>query len=150
MTLKVGDIPPDFTLKDQNGRDVTLSALSGRTVLLSFHPLAWTKICGQQMLSLEDNYGRFQEKNAIPLGISVDPVPSKKAWAERELKITQTSLLSDFWPHGAVSRGLGLFREQDGFSQRANVVIDARGRVSFIKIYDIARLPDIEEILSTI
>jgi peroxiredoxin len=150
MVIKVGDTAPDFTLKDQNGREATLSALKGQIVLLSFHPLAWTKICAQQMKSLEDNYQRFKEKNTVALGVSVDSIPSKKAWAERELNITKTSLLSDFWPHGDLARSIGLFREQDGFSERANIIIDAQGRVSFVKIYDISQLPDIEEILNKI
>jgi len=150
MAIKIGDTLPDFTLKDQKGTDVTLSALRGKNVVLSFHPLAWTKICAQQMRSLEDNHQRFNEKNTIALGVSIDSVPSKKAWAERDLGITKTSLLSDFWPHGGVARSLGLFREQDGFSERANVILDAQGVVSFVKIYEISTLPDIEEVLNNI
>ena len=150
MAIKIGDTLPDVTLKDQNGAKMTLSALQGKNVLLSFHPLAWTKVCAQQMRSLEDNHHRFKAKNTVAFGISVDSVPSKKAWAERELNITQTALLSDFWPHGGFAKSLGLFREQDGFSERANVIIDTRGRVSFIKIYDIPQLPDIEEVLKNI
>ncbi|UCC11941.1 MAG: peroxiredoxin [candidate division WOR-3 bacterium] len=150
MAIKVGDNAPDFTLKDQNGDEVTLTALQGKNVLLSFHPLAWTKICGQQMKSLEDNLLRFQEKKTVAFGVSVDSVPSKKAWAERDLGIIKTSLLSDFWPHGGIAQRFGIFREQDGFSQRANIIIDTQGRVSFVKIYDISQLPDIEEILNKI
>ncbi len=150
MAIRVGDTAPDFTLKDQNGNEVTLLALRGKNVLLSFHPLAWTKICGQQMKSLEDNYLRFQEKKTVAFGVSVDSVPSKKAWAERDLGISKTSLLSDFWPHGGTAKRFGLFREQDGFSQRANVIIDVQGRVSFVKIYDISQLPDIDEIVNEI
>lgn len=150
MAIKVGDTAPDFTLKNQNGDEVTLSALQGKNVLLSFHPLAWTKICGQQMQSLEDNFQRFQEKKTVAFGVSVDSVPSKKAWAERELGIKKISLLSDFWPHGSTAQRFGIFREQDGFSQRANIIIDAQGHVSFVKIYDISQLPDIEEILNEI
>jgi peroxiredoxin len=150
MAIKTGDTVPDFTLKDQNGKDVTLSAYKGKNVLLSFHPLAWTKICAQQMQSLENNYQRFTEKNTIALGVSVDSVPSKKAWAERDLHITRTSLLSDFWPHGGVARSLGLFRDKDGFSERANVILDARGTVSFVKVYEISTLPDIEEVINNL
>lgn len=150
MAIKIGDTVSDFTLKDQNGTDVTLSDLQGRNVVLSFHPLAWTKICAQQMRSLEDNHQRFNEKNTIALGVSIDSVPSKKAWAERDLGITKTSLLSDFWPHGGVARSLGLFRERDGFSERANVILDAQGVVRFVKIYEISTLPDIEEVLNNI
>ena len=150
MPIKVGDTVPDFTLKAHTGTEVTLSSLRGTNVVLSFHPLAWTKICAQQMRSLEDNHQRFNDNNTVALGVSVDSVPSKKAWAEQELKIVHTPLLADFWPHGDLARRLGLFREHDGFSERANIIIDTRGRVCFVRIYEISQLPDIEEILSHI
>jgi len=73
-----GEIAPDFVLKDQNGKDFTLSELKGRRVLLLFHPLAWTEICALQMQSLEENKGVFESLNTVPVGLSVDPVPSKK------------------------------------------------------------------------
>ena len=77
MPIKVGDTVPDFTLKAHTGTEVTLSSLRGTNVVLSFHPLAWTKICAQQMRSLEDNYQRFNDNNTVALGVSVDSVPSK-------------------------------------------------------------------------
>jgi peroxiredoxin len=76
-------------------------------------------------------------------------VPSKKAWAE-SLGIKNTRLLSDFWPHGKVARAYGLFRKDDGISERANVIIDEKGTVAFIKVYPIGKLPDIEEILDVL
>ncbi|MBN1331241.1 MAG: redoxin domain-containing protein [Candidatus Heimdallarchaeota archaeon] len=144
--IKVGTKAPDFILHDQNKNEIALSELKGKKVLLSFHPLAWTSICAKQMQSLEANYERFVKLNAIPLGISVDSVPTKKAWADH-LKITQISLLADFWPHGKLAQTLGIFREKEGISGRVNIVIDENQMVSFIKIYDIPELPDIEEIL---
>jgi peroxiredoxin len=72
---EVGDLAPDFTLKDQDGNDVTLSALRGKKVILSFHPLAWTEVCKIQMQDLEKHREKFAELNAIALGISVDSVP---------------------------------------------------------------------------
>ncbi len=101
------------------------------------------------MKSLEANHERFEQLNAIALGISVDTVPSKRAWA-KELGIRKTSLLSDFWPHGTVAQLYGLFREKDGFSERANVVIDESGRIVFVKIYPIPQLPEIEEIIEVL
>lgn len=115
-------------------------------MLLSFHPLAWTKVCGQQMQSLEANQAAFERSGTVCLGMNVDPVPSKHAWA-KELGIKKTPLLSDFWPHGMVANSLGLFREKDGFSERANVIIDEQGKVIFVKIYEIPQLPDINEII---
>ncbi|TET99168.1 MAG: peroxiredoxin, partial [Candidatus Stahlbacteria bacterium] len=144
--MKVGEKAPDFVLKDHNGIEFKLSDLKGNRVLLSFHPLAWTSVCAKQMQSLETNKERFDELNTIAVGVNVDPIPSKKAWAG-ELGIKNTKLLSDFWPHGEVAKKYGIFREKEGFSERANIIIDENGKVIFTKVYDINQLPDIEEII---
>jgi peroxiredoxin len=107
--------------------------------------LAWTSVCAKQMQTLEENYARFLELNVIPIGISVDPVPSKKAWAE-SLGIKKLRILSDFWPHGEVAKKYNIFIEEYGFSERANVIVDEDGEIIFFKIYPIRELPDIEEI----
>lgn len=145
--MKTGDKIPDFVLKDQHNKELRLSNLKDKKVLLSFHPLAWTKICAQQMKSLEENQERFNELNTVAIGLSVDTVPSKHAWA-KELGIKNTKLLSDFWPHGKVAKKLGIFRRKKGFSERANIIVDEDQKVIFFKIYDIPQLPDIQEILN--
>lgn len=147
--ISIGDVAPDFTLKDNRGDMVSLSDYKGKKVLLSWHPLAWTRVCAEQMESLENNYARFEELGTIPLGLSVDPYPSKNAWA-KELKIANVKLPSDFWPHGAIAKTYGLFREKEGFSERANVVIDENGKIIWIKVYDIHELPDIEEVIQVL
>ena len=147
--VKVGDTAPDFTLKDQNGKDFGLTGQKGKRVVLSFHPLAWTEVCSKQMQSLENNYSTFESLRTVPIGLSVDAVPSKKAWAE-QLGITKTQLLADFWPHGSVAILYDLFRENNGFSERANVIIDDKGQVIFYKTYPLGQLPDINEIIEFI
>lgn len=147
--IKKGDKAPAFTLKDQDNNEVKLTDYKGKRLLLSFHPMAWTKVCAEQMKSLEANAEEFEKLNTVALGISVDTVPSKKAWA-KELSITTTRLLSDFWPHGAVAQAYGIFRDKIGTSERANVVIDEKGVVVFFKVYDISQLPDIKEIIDTL
>jgi peroxiredoxin len=144
--IAVGSKAPDFILKDQDGKQVQLSELKGKKVLLSFHPLAWTRVCAEQMKSLEVNYERFEKLNTIALGLSVDAVPSKKAWA-KELAIEKTRLLSDFWPHGEVAKLYDIFREKDGFSERANIIVDENLKVIFAKTYPISQVPDIEEVI---
>jgi len=144
--LQKGETAPDFILKDQDGKEFRLSNLRGKRVLLSFHPLAWTGVCAKQMQSLEDKISIFESLNTVPVGISVDSVPTKKAWAE-QLEIKKVRLLSDFWPHGGVARLYGLFREKDGFSERANVIVDENGKVIFSKVYELGELPDIQEII---
>lgn len=147
--VSVGEKEKDFTISDQDGKDITLSDFKGKKVLLSFHPLAWTSVCAAQMKSLEKNKNRFDKLNTVALGISVDTVPSKKAWA-KELGIKKTRLLSDFWPHGEVAALYGIFREKDGFSERANIIVDEKGQVAFVKVYPTAQLPDIEEIIKAL
>ena len=144
--IGVGAKAPDFSLKDQSGKTVKLSGLAGKRVLLSFRPIAWTAVCHDQMKSLEDNHAQLDQLNAVALGIGVDSVPSNKAWAD-SMAIKNTKLLSDFWPHGAVAKAYGVFRENDGFSERANIVIDENGKVIFARTYPISEQPDIEEII---
>jgi peroxiredoxin len=147
--IKVGAAAPDFTLKDQNETDVKLSALRGKRVVFAFHPLAWTSVCAEQMLDLERHKPDFDRLGAVALGISVDSVPSKRAWAE-SLGIKETALLADFWPHGAVAQLFGIFREQNGFSERAVFIVDEWGIVRFAKVYPIRELPPIKEILDAL
>jgi peroxiredoxin len=146
MTVKVGDIIQDFTLKSHSDSQVNTADIKGKKILLSFHPLAWTPVCAKQMISLENNYDKFTQLNVVPLGISIDSVPCKKAWAE-SLGIKQLNLLADFWPHGDVARKLDIFIEKLGFSERANIIIDAGRKVVFSKVYPIKELPDINEII---
>lgn len=143
--VDVGDEAPDFTLKDQHNREFTLSELKGKKVLLSFHPLAWTGVCAKQMKSLEDYKAVFDKTDTVAVGISIDTVPSKHAWA-KELGIKDTRLLSDFWPHGEVATKYGIFLEEKGISGRVNIILDENQKIVFFKVYDIPQLPDIEEI----
>ncbi len=145
--VSVGNLATDFVLKDQFGQDFILSAFRGKNVLLSFHPLAWTSVCTGQMKSLEENYQRLTDLETTAVGISVDSVPCKKAWAEH-LDLRKTRLLSDFWPHGDIALKYGNFRTREGTAGRANVVVDKEGNVVFAKQYEIATLPDMGEIVS--
>ncbi len=145
--IKLGEKIPNFVLKNQHNKEVRLSDFKEKRVLLSFHPLAWTGVCTKQMKSLEEFKTEFDALNTVALGISVDPVPSKHAWA-KDMGVRETHLLSDFWPHGEFAKELGIFREKEGFSERANIIIDENSNVIFIKIYDIPQLPDIQEIIN--
>jgi peroxiredoxin len=144
--INVGSKAPEFSLKDQYGKTFKLSGFKGKKLLLSFRPLAWTPVCHDQMRLLEENHRRFDELNTIALGVGVDSVPSNKAWGQ-SMDIKNTRLLSDFWPHGKVAVLYGIFREKDGFSERANIIIDEKQKVVFVKVYPTAQLPDFNEII---
>ena len=144
--IQLGAMAPDFALADQNGELVTLSQFKGKKVLLSWHPLAWTSVCTDQMRSLDRNADRFAEKNTVVLGLSVDPEPCKSVWA-RALCLKQLKILSDFNPLGAVARSYGIFSTEHGASKRANILINEVGMVIWVKKYEIRTLPDVEEVL---
>lgn len=145
-SLSIGDEAPNFTAIDNNDSYIRLSDFRGKKVLLSWHPLAWTPVCTDQMRALEANWFTFEKLNTIPMGFSVDPVPCKKIWAA-SLSIEKMLLPSDFWPHGKIAKEYGIFRENDGISERANFIVDEYGKIFWAKIYPMEQLPDIDEIL---
>lgn len=144
--IEVGSKAPDFALKDQNGKTFKLSSFKGKKVLLSFRPMAWTSVCHDQMRLLEENHQSFDQFNTVATGIGCDSVPSNKAWGQ-SMDIKNTRLLSDFWPHGKVAGLYGIFRDKDGVSERANILVDEEQKVIFARVYPPAQLPDFEEIL---
>jgi peroxiredoxin len=144
--VKPGDPAKNFSLKDQNDKTFDLYEQEGKRVLLSFHPLAWTEFCAAQMTSLEENREVLASLNCVPVGISVDSRPCKQAWAQ-SLMIVHSPLLCDFWPHGAIALKYGLFREENGFSERANVLVDENQKVVFVKVYPVHSVPDIREVI---
>jgi peroxiredoxin len=146
---KIGEKAKNFTLEDQNEETFTLSSFKGKRILLSFHPLAWTSVCAEQMKALEKNKDAFDSLNTIAVGLSVDSVPSKKAWA-KSLDVKNTRLLSDFWPHGKVAKLYGIFRAEDGISERANIIVNEEQKIVFFKIYKLGQLPDIQEVIGVL
>jgi len=102
------------------------------------------------MPSYEDDLSRFEEYNTQVLGISVDSIPSHKAWAKSIGGISYP-LLSDFYPHGAVAQSFGVLRTDTtqaaaGASERALFIIDKEGVVRFIDVHPITEQPDNEEL----
>ena len=150
MPLSVGDEAPDFELRSHRGGTVRLSDFRGRQhVVIAFHPLAFTPVCATQMSGYESNLPRLERDDAVVLGISIDPQPSKTAWA-KTLGPISFDLLSDFHPHGEVAQKYGVFRQKEGFSERAVFVVGKDGRVKWVKTYDIPEQPDNEELLAAL
>ena len=150
MALNPGEEAPDFELRSHRGGTVRLSDFRGRkNVVLAFHPLAFTPVCGRQMTDYESARAVFDERDAVVLGISIDPQPSKTAWAQT-LGPISFDLLSDFHPHGAVADKYGVFRHKDGISERAMFVVDKSGRIVWSKVYDIPEQPDNGELFTAL
>jgi glutaredoxin len=101
------------------------------------------------MPSYELDLSKFEGYNTQVLGISVDHIPCLKAWGE-SLGGISYPLLSDFWPHGAIAKRYGVFREEDGKSERALFIVDKEGIVQYVDIHDIDEQPDNEEIFGVL
>jgi len=149
MTLKIGDQAPEFALPDQNGTPTNTKEFDCQNVLLSFHPLAFTGVCEIQMRTLELKKKELDELNTVALGISVDSMYAKKAWAD-SINVKETKLLADFWPHGDVAKKYEQFIEKAGVSGRTNILLDHNHKIVWIKRYEIMEVPDIEEVIKEI
>ena len=142
-TLAVGMIAPDFTLPSISGEKVTLSQYQGKkNVVLSFVPAAWTPVCSDQWPGYNITKSYFEKNNAILLGITVDNIPTLFAWTH-EMGTLWFPVLSDFYPHGAVSKKYGILRS-NGVSERAIFVIDKKGIIRYVDVHDINKRPPFE------
>lgn len=147
--IEVGDTAPAFVLRDQHGREQSLAERSGsRNVLLVFYPFAFTGVCSGEMLALQEEAAGWDSLATDVLAISCDPVPSLRAFADHAgLEIP---LLSDFWPHGKVSKAYGAFDESLGAAGRATYVIDKSGVVRWTVSNAIADARDINDYLKAL
>jgi peroxiredoxin len=133
MLIDVGSIAPDFSLRDQNREQFTLSSFRGeRAVLLVFYPLAFTGICTGELCAVRDDLHTFQNDHVQVVALSVDSTYVHKIFAEREGY--EFPLLADFWPHGAVAQAYGVFNEEGGIANRGTFLIDVDGVVRFAEM----------------
>jgi peroxiredoxin len=128
VPVETGQEAPDFTLKDQDGNDVSLSSFRGnQNVVIVFYPFTFTGVCEGELCALRDDLSEFDAVKAQVLAISCDSRHAQKQWATQQG--FTFPVLSDFWPHGAVARAYGVFNEQLGCANRATFVIDTAGKV---------------------
>jgi peroxiredoxin len=130
LPREIGDRAPDFTLRDQHGQEISLSSYAGKkAVLLVFYPYAFTGVCTGELIGFRDRLGDFETETTTLLGISCDSLFTQRAFADRDAIFFP--LLSDFWPHGAVSSAYGVFDEQEGCALRTSYVVDRDGRIAW-------------------
>jgi mycoredoxin-dependent peroxiredoxin len=133
MPVEVGQQAPDFTLRDQNREEVTLSSFRGtKNVLLVFYPFAFSGICSTELCQVRDDLPRFQNDAVQILAISVDSSFALKSYAERDGY--EFPLLADFWPHGEAAKAYGVFNDIAGMANRGTFLIDKDGVVRFAEM----------------
>jgi peroxiredoxin len=127
--IAVGATAPDFSLRDQDGIEVSLSDYRGRKILLVFYPGDFSPVCGDQLSIYQEVKPELAERGLELVGISVDSFYSHKAFQEK-LGI-DTTLLSDFEPKGEVARAYGSYLDGPGFANRTLVLVGEEGTVTW-------------------
>ena len=142
--LQIGGPAPDFTLRDQFGQDVTLSAYrEKKAVVIFFYPYAFSGVCTGEMAGIRNRLDEFLTFETEALAISCDPMFALRAFADADG--LNFPLLSDFWPHGAVAKAYGVFDERTGAPLRSSYVIDKQGLVRWAVHNDDADARDLDE-----
>jgi mycoredoxin-dependent peroxiredoxin len=133
MAPQVGTEAPDFTLKDQNNQEITLSSFRGdRGVLVVFYPFAFSPVCTGELSAVRDDLSSFQNAAVQILALSVDHPYALKAWSDAQGYAFP--LLADFWPHGKVAQEYGVFNPKAGFALRGTFLVDKTGTVRFAEV----------------
>ena len=146
--LKPDTTAPDFTLHSTPDQSVSLSQFLGNPTVLAFYPADFSPVCGDQMTLYNQVLPEFQRFNAELLGISVDCIWSHLAFSkDRNLHFP---LLSDFEPKGAVAKKYGVYRQQDGTTERALFVLDSNGIIRWSYVSPIGVNPGAEGILKAL
>ena len=146
--VEVGAQAPDFTLKDEQNQEWTLSAHRGRNIVLVFYPLSFSRICTSELRELSAASDRFDAAGAEVVGISVD-----SRHVQREFKKAEelhATLLADFHPKGAVAQLYGVYLDDLGFANRATFVIDKAGKVIDKIVTDVGTARDMDGYLDAL
>lgn len=124
MSVAIGQPAPDFLLASTSGTNVRLSEFRGQAnVLLAFYPLAFTSTCTAELCAFSEDFTKFTSTGTMVVPISVDAVPSLKAFRAHE-RIT-LELLSDF--KRDVSRAYGVLDPDKYYSKRSYFLVDKAG-----------------------
>jgi peroxiredoxin len=127
--ISAGEKAPDFTLRDQDGEDVSLADFRGRKVLLVFYPFDFSSVCSDQLSVYQEVKPEIEARGVTMVGISVDHPYAHKAFREK-LGI-DTTLLADFEPKGEVAKAYGSYVDKVGMANRTLVLIDEEGNVEW-------------------
>ena len=145
IPLPVGTQAPEFTLSSTPNQKISLSDFRGQPTILVFYPEDWSPVCSDQLALYQELLPEFAKFNAQLLAISVDGVWCHLAFAEN--RHLHFPLLADFEPKGEVARKYGVYRQQDGTSERALYVIDGDGVVRWSYVSPVGINPGADGIL---
>jgi mycoredoxin-dependent peroxiredoxin len=127
LNIQVGQIAPDFTLPDIAGEPFALSSLRGKKVVLMFFPFAFTGVCTSELCAIRDNENDFIDADTVVVSVSCDSRYTLQNFVDAEN--FNHIFLSDFWPHGEVSKTYGVFNDERGMAIRGTFILDREGVV---------------------
>ena len=127
--IAVGENAPDFSLRDQDGEQVSLADFRGRKVMLVFYPFDFSPVCSDQLSLYQEVKPEIEAKGVTLVGVSVDSPYAHKAFQEK-LGV-DTALLADFEPKGEVARAYGSYLDAPGMANRTLVLVDEEGKVAW-------------------
>jgi peroxiredoxin len=143
----LGDLAPDFTLRDQFGQHVTLSEFRGKkAVAIFFYPFAFSGVCTGELSGIRDRLDEFLTFDTEILGVSCDPIYSLRAFSDSDG--LNFPLLSDYWPHGAVTRTYDVFDDDRGCPRRSSFMVDREGLVRWTVHNEKSEARDLDEHLA--
>jgi peroxiredoxin (alkyl hydroperoxide reductase subunit C) len=146
--LHPGEKAPDFTLKTAPDNSVSLHDFRGKPVVLIFYPADFSPVCGEETALFNELLPEMKRFNAQLLGISVDSVWSHQEYAKQHN--IHFPLLADFHPKGEVAKEYGVYRSQDGTTERALFVIDPEGIIRWSYLSPIDENPGANGVLTAL
>ena len=130
MPAEIGSPAPDFSLRNVDGEPFGLEELKGSKSLIVFIPFPFTGTCQAELCEIRDGLGGLDSLDARVVAITTDTVFSNRKWSEENE--FGFPVLSDFWPHGAVTEAYGTFDDRVGAANRSTFVLDEEGIVRAI------------------
>lgn len=150
--VEIGQSAPDFTLDSQHGEPVALSSYRGaKNVVLIFFPWAFSGICTGELCEIRDRIDSLDNDDTVTLAVSCDAKFALRVFAERDGYTFP--VLSDHWPHGAVSQKYGVLNQELGAAYRGTFIIDKAGVVRYSVVNGIGEPRDpaeYEKVLATL
>ena len=138
----VGQLAPDFRLSDQDGIPLALADLRGADALVVFIPYAFSPVCTYELEQLRDASDLTATGARIVI-VNCDSTYVNQEWAYQNK--FEGTMLSDFWPHGAMCESYGVFDEEQGRAKRGTFHIDANGIVGWVLVNPTGDARDLAE-----
>lgn len=135
MPLEIGTPAPDFTMRRQTGKKVSLEDLKGSKAMIVFVPYPFTRTCTAELCQLRDSLDAFKRSETRVVVVTTHATSTNAEWARKEGY--EFDILADYWPHGEVSRLYDAFDETYGYSTRVTYFLDGAGIIRDVVSSDV-------------